>query len=148
MVARPEVGVTSPSRQRSVVVLPAPFGPRNPVTDPGSTLKLRSSTAFTVPPKTLVRPDTSIRPASSVTSCPPPHRLSPRTTNYRRWAAGSTPLQRLLKCALSGTRAEVGQDPVGRVVAGRADHRAGREAAGGARVHPGYPGGVRHPVGE
>jgi len=25
---------------RSVVVLPAPFGPRNPVTEPGSTLKL------------------------------------------------------------------------------------------------------------
>ena len=34
---------------RSVVVLPAPFGPRKPVTWPGSTLKLRSLTAATAP---------------------------------------------------------------------------------------------------
>ena len=48
---------------RSVVVLPAPLGPRKPVTDPGSTVKLRSSTARTVP-KVLVSPVTSTRTGS------------------------------------------------------------------------------------
>src|ERR1700685_3995163 len=42
-----------------VVVLPAPLGPRNPVTRPGLTLKLRPSTANFVPYR-LVRPLTSI----------------------------------------------------------------------------------------
>jgi hypothetical protein len=45
---------------RSVVVLPAPFGPRKPVTEPGSTVKLRSLTARTWP-KDFVRPRTSTR---------------------------------------------------------------------------------------
>jgi hypothetical protein len=48
-VADPEVGATSPSSILRVVVLPAPFGPRNPVTRPGSTAKLRSDTAATGP---------------------------------------------------------------------------------------------------
>ena len=48
---------------RSVVVFPAPLGPRKPVTDPGSTVKLRSSTARTAP-KVLVRPVTSTRTGS------------------------------------------------------------------------------------
>ena len=48
-----------------VVVLPAPFGPRKPVTCPGRTVKLRSSTAVTGP-KRLVSPSTSIVPASIV----------------------------------------------------------------------------------
>src|SRR5687767_8439567 len=43
---------------RRVVVLPAPFGPRKPVTEPGATEKLRSETARTSP-KDLVRPRTS-----------------------------------------------------------------------------------------
>ena len=34
---------------RMVVVLPAPFGPRKPVTCPGRTVKLRPSTAVTEP---------------------------------------------------------------------------------------------------
>src|SRR4051794_13694611 len=48
---------------RRVVVLPAPLGPRKPVTEPGSTVKLRSSTARTAP-KVLVRPATSTRTGS------------------------------------------------------------------------------------
>ena len=60
MVAVPDVGVTSESSIRSVVVLPAPFGPRKPVIRPGSTVKVRSWTATTLP-KCLVRPLTSIR---------------------------------------------------------------------------------------
>ena len=48
-----------PSSIRSVVVLPAPFGPRKPVIRPGSTSKLRSSTA-TKEPKRLVSPRISI----------------------------------------------------------------------------------------
>src|SRR5690554_6204866 len=48
---------------RSVVVLPAPFGPRKPVTRPGWTVKLRSSTART-DPKVFVRPRTSTTPST------------------------------------------------------------------------------------
>src|SRR5450755_971089 len=55
MVELPAVGSTRPSNIRKVVVLPAPFGPRNPVMLPSATSKLRSSTASTVP-KRLVRP--------------------------------------------------------------------------------------------
>ena len=38
---------------RRVVVLPAPFGPRNPVTRPGRTVKLSPSTAVTGPNRLL-----------------------------------------------------------------------------------------------
>src|SRR5689334_7776210 len=65
IVAVPPVGRTRPSTIRSVVVLPAPFGPRKPVTEPGSTVKLSRSTARTFPPNTLVSWSTTIRPASS-----------------------------------------------------------------------------------
>src|SRR6476646_9975466 len=61
MVASPAVGRTRPSTIRRVVVLPAPLGPRKPVIRPGSTSKLRSSTAVKAP-KRLVRPRTSMRP--------------------------------------------------------------------------------------
>jgi hypothetical protein len=44
---------------RNVVVLPAPFGPRKPVTRPGRTVKLSPSTAVTGPER-LLRPLTSI----------------------------------------------------------------------------------------
>src|SRR5215471_1766278 len=49
MVAIPLSGAARPSSIRKVVVLPAPFGPRNPVTRPGPTSKLRPSTAVTGP---------------------------------------------------------------------------------------------------
>src|SRR4051812_7432558 len=58
-VACPAVGVISPSTIRSVVVLPAPFGPRNPTIRPSSTVNDRSSTASTSP-KRFVSPATSI----------------------------------------------------------------------------------------
>src|SRR5690606_31231397 len=57
--ARPLVARARPSTTRSVVVLPAPLGPRNPVTVPSRTEKLRSSIAVTAP-KRLVRLSTSI----------------------------------------------------------------------------------------
>src|SRR3954463_5159399 len=50
---------------RSVVVLPAPFGPRKAVTTPGRTVALRSSTAQ-VGPNCLVRPSKTSVEASSV----------------------------------------------------------------------------------
>src|SRR3954453_18252565 len=59
MTAPPPVGATRPSSMRSVVDLPAPFGPRKPVTAPARTSKLRSSTA-TTSPKRLLSPWTSI----------------------------------------------------------------------------------------
>jgi hypothetical protein len=49
IVALPEVGVSRASSERSVVVLPEPFGPRKPVMVPASTPKLRSSTARIAP---------------------------------------------------------------------------------------------------
>src|SRR6185437_14397418 len=63
MVAVPLVGETSPRSIRRVVVLPAPFGPRNPVTRPGWTVKSNPRTAATEP-KVLVSPRTSIVPAT------------------------------------------------------------------------------------
>ena len=54
MVALPVVGVTRPTSERRVVVLPEPLGPRKPTTLPSSMSKLRSSTARTGP-KSLVR---------------------------------------------------------------------------------------------
>jgi hypothetical protein len=49
-----------PERQRSVVVLPAPFGPTNPMTSPARTEKERSLTAGKSP-YNFVRPAASIR---------------------------------------------------------------------------------------
>ena len=43
--ASPALGRSRPSSARIVVVLPAPLGPRKPVTVPASTEKERSSTA-------------------------------------------------------------------------------------------------------
>src|SRR4051794_33504030 len=47
--AVPDVAGTSPVIIRIVVVLPAPFGPRNPVTVPGSSVKDTSSTTVRAP---------------------------------------------------------------------------------------------------
>src|SRR5882757_8455587 len=65
MVTSPSVGVSRPSAARSVVVLPAPLGPRKPVTWPGSTVKLRSRTA-SIGPNRLVRFRTTMRPLPSL----------------------------------------------------------------------------------
>jgi hypothetical protein len=46
---RPDVGASRPTIMRIVVDLPAPFGPRNPVTVPGRTVKLTPSTAVLDP---------------------------------------------------------------------------------------------------
>ncbi len=52
-------GRIRPSSIRNVVLLPAPFGPRNPVTRPAATVNDRSSTACTEP-KRLPRPSISM----------------------------------------------------------------------------------------
>src|SRR5262245_31955778 len=59
MSTRPAVGRASPTIILSAVVLPAPFGPRKPVTAPARTANDRSSTARTAP-KRFVRPSTTI----------------------------------------------------------------------------------------
>src|SRR5262245_59965865 len=46
-VTAPLVGWSRPARIFSVVVLPAPFGPRKPIRSPGCTVKVRSETART-----------------------------------------------------------------------------------------------------
>jgi hypothetical protein len=48
-VAVPAVGRSRPRIIRIVVDLPAPFGPRKPVTRPGSTVKSMPSTAAFLP---------------------------------------------------------------------------------------------------
>src|SRR5699024_67295 len=48
-VAVPAVGRSSPRIIRIVVDLPAPLGPRKPVTMPGLTVKVKSSTATVEP---------------------------------------------------------------------------------------------------
>src|SRR5687767_12820302 len=45
----PDVGSSSPVRQAMVVLLPAPFGPRNPKNVPAGTAKVSDSTATTSP---------------------------------------------------------------------------------------------------
>jgi hypothetical protein len=49
IVTDPESGASRPRISRIVVDLPAPFGPRKPVTWPRGTMKDRSSTATVVP---------------------------------------------------------------------------------------------------
>ena len=58
-MAVPDVAGVSPTMIRIVVDLPAPFGPRKPVTRPGRAAKLTSSTAVK-PPYFLVRDSTLI----------------------------------------------------------------------------------------
>jgi hypothetical protein len=48
-VTPPAVGRSRPRIIRIVVDLPAPLGPRKPVTRPGSTVKLMPSTAVFAP---------------------------------------------------------------------------------------------------
>jgi hypothetical protein len=59
IAALPVVGAISPASMRTLVVLPAPFGPRRPKISPSPTVKVRSWTAVSVP-KTLPRPVVSI----------------------------------------------------------------------------------------
>ena len=64
--ALPRVGCTRPRIIFIVVDLPAPLGPRKPVTRPGRTVNERSSTTAR-PPYSLVSPLTSIvDPAEAV----------------------------------------------------------------------------------
>ena len=48
-VTVPDVGRSSPMIMRMVADLPAPFGPRNPVTVPGAIVKLRECTQMVSP---------------------------------------------------------------------------------------------------
>src|SRR4051812_39562199 len=71
-MARPLSGSDRPTSIRIVVVLPAPLGPRNPVTVPGSQRKVTSETTVR-PPSCFVIPSVSImaadsRPAGSATT--------------------------------------------------------------------------------
>src|SRR3954469_21447242 len=64
MRAWPLSGSERPTSMRTVVVLPAPLGPRKPVTVPGSHRNVTSETAVR-PPSCLVSPLISIMPADS-----------------------------------------------------------------------------------
>src|SRR5687768_2730481 len=64
MRASPLSGSDRPTSIRIVVVLPAPLGPRKPVTVPGSQRNETSETTVR-PPSCLVSPSVSIMPADS-----------------------------------------------------------------------------------
>ena len=66
--AEPPSGASSVASIRIVVVLPAPFGPRTPYTEPLRTDRSTPSTAC-VSPNDFVRPDASI---ASADISPPP----------------------------------------------------------------------------
>src|SRR6476620_8865498 len=67
MVTLPAVGLVRPTMTRMVVDLPAPFGPRNPVTRPGRAVKVTSSTARVFPYLLVIRASLNIdSPASLV----------------------------------------------------------------------------------
>ena len=96
MVAAPEVAFTSPSSMRRVVVLPAPLGPRKPVTRPGTTVNETSWTA-TTEPNLLVRPRTSIAPPAggwaAVTAAPYPAAVPPEGYRSMTWRMTSPRLR-------------------------------------------------------
>ena len=64
MRALPWVGLSNPASTRSVVVLPAPLGPRRPTTSPAPTVNDTSSTAR-APPNSRTSPATSMTGAIS-----------------------------------------------------------------------------------
>src|SRR5512132_2567307 len=103
----PAVGVTSPSRVRRVVVLPAPLGPRKPTTVPWSTSKLRSSTA-TMSPKRLVSP-WMVMTAMASSSAPPACSSRPVTSRALNTA-------RRYEAEVAASSAPGGQLRVGRQV--------------------------------
>src|SRR5688500_15781636 len=129
---------------RSEVVLPAPFGPRKPVTAPGRTCAVRSSTA-SVAPKRLVSPvNWSVVPMSAPLG--PEHRTSARRRHAdllwtgaadRLLGADGAPLR-------SGVRRVVRRGP-GPVRARRPDGDAG--ARRGRRRQAGLAGRVRRDLG-
>ena len=90
-VAVPEVGRVRPRMQRIVVVLPEPFGPRKPVTRPGSTVTVRSSTAtraryaFVSPSSSITAPAWPSRAATAGEA-----RLGPRDEGNDQFADPAT----------------------------------------------------------
>ena len=72
--SRPPVGLARPSRQRIVVVLPDPLGPRKPKTPPSGTARSSPSTRHRAPAPPGGTP--CARPSTSMTSMP--HRRPPR----------------------------------------------------------------------
>src|SRR5439155_3952111 len=69
MRTEPRVAGMMPDKQRSVVVLPAPFGPTNPRTSPGRTVNDKSLTAGNLS-YSLVNPSTSIMTSDNGGSWP------------------------------------------------------------------------------
>ena len=141
-VAVPDVGRTSPRRQRSVVVLPAPLGPRKPVTRPGWTRKDRSSTAWTSP-KVLVSPEISIMGPACTRSLPS---VSLRTrssgSSFERPEEGDHELadRRQVVAPLldvDGGQAERGEQPTGGGVPLGATPAAGSRGRAARRPRPG-----------
>src|SRR5437588_3740841 len=103
MVTYPPDGRTNPSAIRSVVVLPAPLGPRKPVIEPGSTVKLSRSTARMLPLNTLESSWTTICPSAGAVSWPGVTRPSQH--------AGLTELRRLVGSAVGHATDELQPAP-------------------------------------
>src|SRR3954447_6104187 len=67
-LAVPELGVSSVASVRTIVVLPAPFGPRNPNTSPYDTANVTSSTAMRSPNRFVRLRTSSAGPVRSSTA--------------------------------------------------------------------------------
>src|SRR6187200_2969516 len=96
MVAEPDVGAVRPTMTRMVVDLPAPFGPRNPVTRPGWAVKVTPSTARR-PPYVLVSAVTSIMGSTFAATRGRPHRGAVPTNPLSdpEEISGLTPVEKL-----------------------------------------------------
>src|SRR6476620_2268211 len=75
--AEPDVGTTRVVSMPTVVVLPAPLGPRSPKISPSYTERSRPSTAVTPPGYTLRKPSVRITASDVVTRPPVRRRLAP-----------------------------------------------------------------------
>src|SRR5713226_323278 len=82
----PDVGGASPISMRIVVVLPAPFGPRNPKKEPRGTSRSRPSTAAFAP-YTFFRLRTEMAAGESIETVPWYRKLGKQYSRFFRGAA-------------------------------------------------------------
>src|SRR5262249_37152478 len=152
-VARPVVGGRRPHSILMVVVLPAPFGPRNPKICPPSTCNDRSATASSVPKR---RPSPSVRTTGAVSrpeatdtltgggSRGPPRGGGSSGLPSMRWLTGeaATPPARFSIRPASWSLRWSARPPAGR------DRRASNDSGGcslaGAEAHPEETEAERH----
>jgi hypothetical protein len=106
-LAEPDVGAMSVPRVRTVVVLPAPFGPRKPNTSPGATVNDTSWNAVRLPKRLVSR--STLRAGDSIDPARPPDVPLTTYSDHRSGLAarlkGAVPLDRQMVAKLSASNA-------------------------------------------